>query len=248
MYTYCIGKLTEEWRKGKNLIQWKTELASECCEKVQSGGTPKGGKFEESGIPLLKVYNIVHNTIDFENEPQYVSSDIHNSQIKKSISYPGDVVMNIVGPPLNKVAIIPNTYAEWNINQAIALFRPKNYLDNKFLYYFFCEGTPVNHLVNKTRGVVGQINISLTQCRNFLIHIPPIEEQKEIVRLIDSLFKKLEMVEQQYNALKTKIEKLPQALLNKAFSGELVDHLPSDGCAENLLKEIEQLKRSIKKK
>lgn len=115
-------------------------------------------------------------------------------------------------------------------------------------YYFFCEGTPVNRLVNQTRGVVGQINISLTQCRNFLIHIPPIEEQKEIVRLIDSLFKKLELVEKQYNALKVKIEKLPQALLNKAFRGELVDQLPSDGNAENLLKEIEQFKRSTKKK
>lgn len=56
------------------------------------------------------------------------------------------------------------------------------------------------------------------------------------------------MVEQQCNTLKTKIEKLPQALLNKAFSGELVDHLPSDGNTENLLKEIEQLKRSTKKK
>lgn len=247
--TFAVtGKLTEEWRKGKNLTIWKAELASECCEKVQSGGTPKGGKFEESGIPFLKVYNIVHNTIDFISNPQYVSRDIHSSQIKKSISYPGDVIMNIVGPPLNKVAIIPNTYAEWNINQAITLFRPKDYLNNKFLYYFFCEGTPVNRLVNQTRGVVGQINISLTQCRNFLIPIPPIQEQREIVKIIDSLFKKVETIEQQYNALKAKIEKLPQALLNKAFSGELVDHLPSDGCAENLLKEIEQLKRSTKKK
>lgn len=247
--TFAVtGKLTEEWRKGKNLTKWKAELASECCEKVQSGGTPKGGKFEKSGIPFLKVYNIVHNTIDFISNPQYVSRDIHSSQIKKSISYPGDVIMNIVGPPLNKVAIIPNTYAEWNINQAITLFRPKDYLNNKFLYYFFCEGTPVNRLVNQTRGVVGQINISLTQCRNFLIPIPPIQEQREIVKIIDSLFKKIETIEQQYNALKAKIEKLPQALLNKAFRGELVDQLPSDGSAENLLKEIEQFKRSIKKK
>lgn len=242
------GKLTEEWRKGENLAGWKTELASVCCDKVQSGGTPKGGNFTESGIPFLKVYNIVHNKIDFEREPQYVSHDIHNSQIKKSITLPGDVIMNIVGPPLNKVAIIPNSYPEWNINQAITLFRPKNYLNNKFLYYFFCEGTPVNGIINQTRGVVGQINISLTQCRNFIIHIPPIEEQKEIVRRIDSIFKKLETIEQQYNALKSKIEKLPQALLNKAFSGELVEHLPSDGDAGTLLKEIEQLKRTIPKK
>ncbi|MCS3200440.1 hypothetical protein [Candidatus Bacteroides intestinigallinarum] len=106
----------------KKSNKWKSELASQCCQKVQSGGTPKGGQFENSGIPFLKVYNIVQNKIDFEHEPQYVSTEIQNSQIKKSIVYPGDVVMNIVGPPLNKVAIVPDTYPEWNINQAITLF------------------------------------------------------------------------------------------------------------------------------
>ena len=32
--------------------------------------------------------------------------------------------MNIVGPPLGKIAIIPDTYPEWNCNQAIVMFRP----------------------------------------------------------------------------------------------------------------------------
>ena len=176
--TYAVtGKLTEEWRKERQLDEWHTELAKDCCEKVQSGGTPKGGQFALSGIPFLKVYNIVGNKIDFESEPQYVSEEIQNSQIKKSITYPGDVIMNIVGPPLNKIAIIPDTYKEWNINQAITLFRPKEYLNNQYLYYFFCEGASVNSVLDKTRGVVGQVNISLSQCREFAISIPPMEEQ-----------------------------------------------------------------------
>ena len=223
--TYAVtGKLTEEWRKGKDLEPWKTELAKDCCEKVQSGGTPKGGKFESVGIPFLKVYNIVDNKIDFETEPQYVAEEIQNSQIKKSITYPGDVIMNIVGPPLNKVAIIPDTYSEWNINQAITLFRPKEYLNNKYLYYFFCEGSSVNSVLDKTRGVVGQVNISLSQCREFVISIPPMEEQLEIAKRVQTLFDVLDDVERRYNILREKLEKLPQALLRDAFRGELVNN------------------------
>lgn len=220
--TYAVtGKLTKEWRKERQLDEWHTELAKDCCEKVQSGGTPKGGQFALSGIPFLKVYNIVGNKIDFESEPQYVSEEIQNSQIKKSITYPGDVIMNIVGPPLNKVAIIPDTYKEWNINQAITLFRPKEYLNNQYLYYFFCEGASVNSVLDKTRGVVGQVNISLSQCREFAISIPPMEEQLEIVKRVQTLFDILDDVERRYNVLCEKLEKLPQALLCKAFKGEL---------------------------
>ena len=221
--TYAVtGKLTEDWRKDKQLDAWRVELAKDCCVKVQSGGTPKGSKFETVGIPFLKVYNIVNNKIDFESEPQYVSEEIQNSQIKKSITYPGDVIMNIVGPPLNKVAIIPDTYKEWNLNQAITLFRPKEYLNNKYLYYFFCEGSSVNSVIDKTRGVVGQVNISLSQCRDFSISIPPIEEQLEIVKRIEVLFNILDDAERRYQVLCDKVDKLPQALLCKAFKGELI--------------------------
>jgi len=238
------GKLTEEWRKGKGLPKWKTKIMKDACEKVQSGGTPKGSKFEDSGIPFFKVYNIVDQKISFNYKPQYVSREIQESQCKKSISYAGDVLMNIVGPPLNKVAIISDDFPECNINQAITLFRPKYELNNKYLYYFLREGSPVNGLINETRGVVGQVNISLTQCRNFSINIPPLEEQKEIVRRVEGLFTKADQIQEKYENLKTKIDQLPKAILHKAFKGELLPRLESDGDARDLLREIEDLKKS----
>lgn len=242
------GKLTKEWRENNKLKKWKYELAKDCCEKVQSGGTPKGSKFEDSGIPFLKVYNIVNNKINFEYNPQYVSEEIQNSQIKKSITYPGDIVMNIVGPPLNKIAIIPNDYAEWNLNQAITLFRVKEYVINKFLYFFFCEGSSVKSLINETKGVVGQINISLSQCRDFLIPIPSFQEQEEIVSRVESLFAKADRIEEKYKKLKGKIEILPQTILYKAFKGELTEQLETDDDARDLLEQIVALKSEGKKK
>src|SRR5690606_21023070 len=136
--------------------------------------------------------------------------EIHTTQIKKSIAYPGDVIMNIVGPPLNKIAMLTNQYPEWNLNQAITIFRVKDYLNNKFLYYFFCEGTSVRSLGHDLRGVVGQANISLSQCRNFDIPIPSLQEQREIVRRVESLFAKADAIESRYQTVKAKIDSLPQ--------------------------------------
>lgn len=243
------GKLTEEWREENGFEEeWKFELAKDCCIKVQSGGTPKPDGFSDIGIPFLKVYNIVNNNIDFHYRPQFVTQEAHNSRLKKSICLPGDVLMNIVGPPLNKIAIIPNTYKEWNHNQAITLFRTKNYLINTFLYYFFCEGSSVKSLYNETRGVVGQVNISLSQCREFEIPIPPLAEQQEIVRRVEALLAKADALEAQYLSLKEKIDRLPQALLAQAFRGELVAQDPTDEPAAVLLEKIKGSKVSGKGK
>jgi type I restriction enzyme S subunit len=241
------GKLTEEWRKGKELEEWKIEIASKCCDKVQSGGTPKGGGFTDEGIPFLKVYNIVNNQIDFEYRPQFVTIEVQNKALSKSIAYPGDVLMNIVGPPLNKIAILPADYPEWNLNQAITLFRTKKYLLNTFLYYFFCEGKSVREVMGETKGVVGQVNISLSQCREFEIPVPPLQEQQEIIHRVESLFAKADQIEASYQKLKAKIEQLPQALLAKAFSGELVAQHPTDGDARELLEQIKQAKAGLEK-
>jgi type I restriction enzyme, S subunit len=216
------GKLTEEWRKKKNIsFKWKKEKTTECCEVVQSGGTPKEG-FTTSGVPFLKVYNIVNQKVDFFYKPQFISEGIHERSQKKSITRPGDVLMNIVGPPLGKIALVPHDFSEWNINQAITLFRPKDRLSNKFLYYFFCEGTIIRDIINETRGMVGQSNISLSQCRNFEIDLPSIGEQTEIVRRIESLFTVAERIETSYVKLLEKIDSLPKSILSQAFRGELV--------------------------
>lgn len=229
------GKLTEDWRQRNNVSnKWKEELAKDCCTKVQSGGTPKSG-FTSEGIPFLKVYNIVNQKINFEPRSQFISEQAHNHSMKKSVLIPGDVIMNIVGPPLNKIALVPNTYSEWNHNQAITLFRTKPYLLSSFLYYFFCEGTSVKSLYNETKGIVGQVNISLSQCRKFKIRVPSIEEQQEIVDRIEALFAKSDTIESQYIILKERIDKLPQALLSKAFRGELVPQDHDDQPASVLL-------------
>ena len=80
------GRLTEDWR-GEGASDWVTLRADDVCAKVQSGGTPKAGFTETSGIPFLKVYNIVNQRIDFEYRPQFVHPDVHAGELGNLQAY-----------------------------------------------------------------------------------------------------------------------------------------------------------------
>ena len=143
---------------------WEWCRLGEICDYITKGTTPAPHELKQEGeIPFLKVYNIRGQKIDFGYQPQFVDRRIHEDVLSRSIVYPKDVLMNIVGPPLGKVAVVPNQYAEWNINQALAVFRPIEADIHQFLYLFLCEGGAIRATV--TKGVVGQDNVSLAQCR-----------------------------------------------------------------------------------
>ncbi|KAA9346644.1 restriction endonuclease subunit S [Larkinella humicola] len=221
------GKLTEKWR-GKDLSDWTLERADAVCAKVQNGGTPAEGFLDHPNIPFLKVYNIVNQSIDFTSRPQFISTASHDKALKRSQTVPGDVLMNIVGPPLGKVAIVPDTYPEWNINQALTLFRPGPRITSGWLYYLLCKGDNLASILHETRGSAGQINISLSQCRHFRFPVPPVAEQHEIVRRVDALFAYADALEARCVAARAKIERLPAATLDSAFRGHLVPQDPED--------------------
>lgn len=218
--------------------KWPRMRAADVCAKVQSGGTPKAGFTELSGVPFLKVYNIVDQMIDFNYRPQFVSQSVHEGELGKSQAIPGDVVMNIVGPPLGKVAILPHSSSEWNINQAITLFRPSARITSGWLYVLLCEGEAVRQVLGRTKGSVGQVNISLSQCRDFEFPVPSIEEQAEIVRRVQTLFAFADRLEARLTAARSAVDRLTPALLAKAFRGELVPQDPADEPASELLRRL----------
>jgi type I restriction enzyme, S subunit len=192
------GDLTGDWWNGKALPDWSHERAADVCAKVQSGGTPKEG-FQPSGIPFLKVYNIVDQKVAFDTKPQFIAPSIHVGSMAKSQTLPGDVLMNIVGPPLGKVAIVPADHPAWNINQAITLFRPSDRVTSVWLYIVLCDGKNIAAITHETKGSAGQVNISLSQCRDFVLPTPCLEEQTEIARRVEALFKIADRIEARFS-------------------------------------------------
>lgn len=231
------GALGDVPRSSEAPDSWSLVSAEDVCSKVQSGGTPKEG-FTRDGIPFLKVYNLVNGVVDFGYRPQYISSNVHYGSCKKSIALPGDVLMNIVGPPLGKIAIVPSTYPEWNINQAITLFRPSERITSRWIHLVLLEGTNIRAVSQRTKGSAGQVNISLSQCREFAFPVPSVEVQNVVCERVERLLALADHLEAKVGAAQKRIDTLTQSLLAKAFRGELVPQDPNDEPASVLLERI----------
>jgi type I restriction enzyme, S subunit len=71
----------------------------------------------------------------------------------------------------------------------------------------------------------------------FIINVPSLNEQKEIVRIIDNLLENEERARELFDVIE-KIDLMKKAILARAFRGELENNNPEEESAVELLKEV----------
>lgn len=220
---------------------------------ITKGTTPKSSElFQSNGdIPFVKVYNLTFSGyLDFSINPTFVSNETHNNFLHRSKIYPNDILMNIVGPPLGKVSIVPNTYPEWNINQAIVRFRPYHtILPKYFALYLMMEWT-IHQVSKKAKATAGQFNLTLEICRKIIVPVCSFEEQHQIVKEIETRLSVCDQVEQSIKEALVKSEALCQSILKKAFEGKLLSEEEIADCKldDDYEPAIELLKKINKEK
>lgn len=198
---------------------WQWVRAGDICRGITSGTTPPQAVFQaspDSAIPYLKVYNIRNQRVDFEYKPQYIAETFHRAKMKRSTLIPGDVIMNIVGPPLGKVAIIPDSFPEWNCNQAIVFFRLLGKVLPDFLHAYLMEGSYLKNI--ELIGTAGQDNISVTKSKNIVIPLPPLAEQQRIVVKVQQLMAQCDALEASLKAAATVSERWSAAAVRQLLT------------------------------
>ena len=184
------------------------------------------------------MYNLRNQQIDFDFKPQYIKEEVHLGKLQRSRTEIGDLLMNIVGPPLGKLAIVPPSLPQANFNQAAVLIRPFLYKEtiNIYIKGYLEEMSEINSII--TRGCAGQVNISLSQAQNMRIPLPPLAEQQRIVAEIERWFALTDQIEQGKADLETTIKQAKNKILDLAIHGKLVPQDPNDEPASELLKRI----------
>lgn len=236
------GKLTEEWREGKE-IDWQYSYVRDICKKLGSGSTPKGGSgsYFTEGIPLVRSMNVTFKGIKKEGLA-FISEEqakiLKNVEIKEN-----DVLLNITGASIGRVCLADNSIVGGRVNQHVFIVRTiVDIILPKFINIYFSSSI-IQSIINSENYGVTRQSITKGQIENLQLFLPPLAEQEEVVQRVERLFVKADRIEKQYKILKEKIDVLPQLLLHKAFKGELVEQLPTDGDAADLLKEIMALKK-----
>lgn len=224
--------------------EWIDVNLDKVCNSFDYGTSTKSENFGE--FPVLRMGNLQNGKLDW-NDLKYTNDINEYEKYKLKI---GNVLFNRTNSPelVGKTSIYLGELEALFAGYLIRIDNRKE-LNSKFLNYVLNTQYAKKWCWSEKTDGVSQSNINATKLSKFTIPFPTVEEQQEIVTQIESLFAKADTIEQQYQTLKQKIDTLPQAILHKAFKGELVPQLESDGDALELLEEIKALKKkAISKK
>ncbi|EJL6466154.1 restriction endonuclease subunit S [Vibrio cholerae] len=208
-------------------------------------------EYVDEGIPFMSVKDINGGKLSFDN-CKYISQVTHEEIHPRCNPCRGDLLITKSGT-IGRTAII-KTDDIFDLFVSVALIKPASSLVNmEFI------NIALMHWVNSidvSSRVVGTAikNLHLRDMRVLAVPFAPLEEQKEIVRLVDQYFAFADTIEAQVKKAQARVDKLTQSILAKAFRGELVPQDPNDEPADKLLerialarKEAEVLAKAAKK-
>lgn len=219
IYRQAVLKKAFEDRKILNAEKY---LLKNITSKIGSGSTPKGGQanYKESGIPLIRSLNIHFDYIKFEGLA-FIDEN-QAEKLKNVIIQENDVLLNITGASIGRVNIAPKEFHNGRVNQHVSIIRPKdNFFQTKFLKLYLQSSKIQNWIANTNVGATRQ-GLTKSALENLEIPIPPIEEQHQIVKEIESRLSVCDAVEENISESLEKANALRQSILKKAFEGKLL--------------------------
>ncbi len=146
-------------------------------------GTHDSPKYYSSGIPFVTSKNLVNGQIDFSNV-KYISQEDHEAFSIRSKVDDNDILFAMIGSIGNPVLV--KKTCEFSIKN-VALFKPYN--EETDMHYMLLYFQHIQTGLKKIAAGGVQSFISLNVFRNWLFPLPPLAEQKRIVKKIEELHK-----------------------------------------------------------
>ncbi|MCB9418641.1 MAG: restriction endonuclease subunit S [Ardenticatenaceae bacterium] len=167
-------------------MSWDTVKLGELTDLISSGSTPKGGSdnyMTEGPVMFIRSQNVQMNELSL-GDVAYISKTIHHN-MKRTWVKKGDVLLNITGASIGRVAAFELHDVEANVNQHVCIIRPRpNRLDTRYLSYFLSTPNFQHHINEMQHGGTRQA-LTFSQIADFDIPLPPLVEQQRIAAILD---------------------------------------------------------------
>jgi type I restriction enzyme S subunit len=244
----CDGRLTADWREAQgcsesasdllkrlntNVVPVRTDL--DLFELPESWnwvalrtlldsreafcyGVVQPGEDDEQGVFLVRAGDLSGGTVDLTSLrriPKVVDKEYSRSRLRG-----GEVLVTVVGAGIGEAAIAPMACAGFNIARAVAKLPIRAFSAVYALRWL--QAQKAREWMDNDAREVARPTLNLEQLQTLPVPLPPTAEQEEIVRRVDALFALADKIEARVQAATERVEKITQAILAKAFRGELV--------------------------
>lgn len=256
------GKLTEEWRKpcpyqsiNKDLTApscWSKCYLGDILNYVTSGSRGWAKYYSTNGSLFIRSQDISADKLIIE-DAAFVDLPAKAEGTRTKVE-PFDLLVTITGANVTKCALVEVDLDDAYVSQHVALIRLANSSNAKFLDLVLKAPNAGRKQLTSMAYGGGKPGLNLQNIKDVTFALPSQEEQAEIVRRVEQLFTYADNLEQQAKAAKARVDNLTQAILAKAFRGELTadwraanpDLISGDNSAEALLARIQAERATAK--
>lgn len=215
------GDLTKNWRAahGRTMDEWEKKNLGDCLFP-QETKRPSGKTFRYIDI------DAIDNKAQCVRAPKVLKTTEAPSRASRGL-HPNDIVFSMVRPYLKNIAYIDSSLADCIASTGFYVCQCREMLYPRYLYYFLCAEETIHYLMQYMKGD-NSPSIRKDDFALLPIPLPPLDEQKEIVRLLDELLAREEAARAAADAALAKIPALRQAVLARAFRGALGTNDPAE--------------------
>jgi len=179
----------------------------------------KADEYVDEGYIFLSTPNIKGRNIDFENV-NYITKEryLESPEIMLQVD---DVLLVKDGSTLGVTNFVKKLPRESTVNSSIAVIRVKSKKCLPEYLFWFLSGNYTQNIIQRIKGGMGVPHLFQADIKKFIVLLPPILKQRQIV---DMLNKKNDKFEKIINANENKIQKLSeylQSLISSVVTGKV---------------------------
>lgn len=216
-----VAKEEEPYKVPSNWVWTRLENIG----ALQTGTTPQTSKAEYFGndIPFITPADITNETMIYTNRGLSLLG-----KEKSRVAEKNSILQVCIGGSIGKVFYTNRDVCFNQQINSITLYKS----EYKYIYFLLKSDFFYHNLLKNSRGTATPI-INKSTWGNLIIPLPPLEEQKRIVEKLDSLFEKIQKIKEIIEEVKEKTISRREAILSKAFSGELTEKWRGKNHTEN---------------
>jgi type I restriction enzyme, S subunit len=215
-------------------LGWSWLTFDDCSWDLTVGHVgPMKDRYVKHGIPFLRSLNVRANHIDL-SKVVYIDERFHR-ELAKSRLMPGDLIVVRTGEP-GVAAVVPPHLKKANCSDLVISRLVQSMNPSYAAFYMNSEFAKI--AVSNFQVGVAQQHFNVGAMSEMPIPFTSFAEQNDVVRCIESAFNWIDRLATETTSARKLIDHLDQAVLAKAFRGELVPQDPNDEPASVLLERI----------
>jgi len=200
--------------------RWPRKRLREICTGDGQYGTSEKANGAGEGLPVLRMGNLREGRIRWD-ELKFIQ--LPKPEEEKYRLVKGDILFNRTNSAelVGKTAVFDGFQDAVFASYLIRFRVIENMADPEFVSAYINSEVGRKFVADNMARAIGQVNISASTMHKMPVPSPSLREQQEISAILSEQMATAERARKTLEAQLTTINKLPAALLRRAFSGEL---------------------------